>query len=659
MRHTALLVLACLPVATSVLAQNVAVPASVPAIDLAVPRSMPTALPVLQTTPEARDVAWAGGTMRLEVDATDVQRRIIRVKQTIPVAGTGPLTLLFPEWLPGKHAPRGEIEKLAGLAFTADDKPISWERDPLNVYAFHVSVPAGTKTLVATFQFLAPSTANQGRIIMTDSLLNLQWNSVSLYPAGYYTRRIPVQASVTLPDAWTAATALRGTKTGNAILYAATDYETLVDSPIFAGRYARSVDLGHDVALNMFADDPAELLATPEQIGLHRKLVDEAVALFGARHFDHYDFLLSISDTLGGIGLEHHRESENGTSPGYFTRWSASVNARSLLPHEFTHSWNGKFRRPELLWTPDFSTPMQDELLWVYEGQTQFWGQILAARSGLQSKAEALETLAATAARLDNVKGRQWRVLEDTTLDPIIAARRPKPWASWQRTEDYYQEGLMIWLEADAIMRRESNGTKGLDDFAKAFFGMKDGDWGVLTYNRQEVIDTLNSIVPWDWSGFLRDRVDKPTKEVTKGGLAIGGYRLVFNDTPNISILAGETAGKMVDQSFGVGLTVANDGSVAAVIWESPAFKAGVTTGMTIVAINGVEYSAEQFRTALRENAERKQALNLIVKQDKRYRTITLDYSGGLRYPHLEKIGEGESSLDRLLQARTGATSVN
>ena len=659
MRHTALLVLACLPVATSVLAQNVAVPASVPAIDLAVPRSMPTALPVLQTTPEARDVAWAGGTMRLEVDATDVQRRIIRVKQTIPVAGTGPLTLLFPEWLPGKHAPRGEIEKLAGLAFTADDKPISWERDPLNVYAFHVSVPAGTKTLVATFQFLAPSTANQGRIIMTDSLLNLQWNSVSLYPAGYYTRRIPVQASVTLPDAWTAATALRGTKTGNAILYAATDYETLVDSPIFAGRYARSVDLGHDVALNMFADDPAELLATPEQIGLHRKLVDEAVALFGARHFDHYDFLLSISDTLGGIGLEHHRESENGTSPGYFTRWSASVNARSLLPHEFTHSWNGKYRRPELLWTPDFSTPMQDELLWVYEGQTQFWGQILAARSGLQSKAEALETLAATAARLDNVKGRQWRVLEDTTLDPIIAARRPKPWASWQRTEDYYQEGLMIWLEADAIMRRESNGTKGLDDFAKAFFGMKDGDWGVLTYNRQEVIDTLNSIVPWDWSGFLRDRVDKPTKEVTKGGLAIGGYRLVFNDTPNISILAGETAGKMVDQSFGVGLTVANDGSVAAVIWESPAFKAGVTTGMTIVAINGVEYSAEQFRTALRENAERKQALNLIVKQDKRYRTITLDYSGGLRYPHLEKIGEGESSLDRLLQARTGATSVN
>lgn len=622
-------------------------------------RSAPKALPILSTVPEARDVAWTAGPMTLDIDATDTTRRIIRVKQTIPVTGAGPLTLLFPEWIPGHHAPRGQIEKLAGLEISAGGKAVTWQRDPLNVYAFHLSVPAGVPSVVATFQFLAPTASAQGRISFTDSLLNLQWFSVSLYPAGFYTRRIPVQASVTLPTGWTAATALRGEKAGDTIRYAATDYDTLVDSPVLAGRFSRSVDLGHDVALNIFADDPAELTATADQVALHRKLADEALALFGARHFDHYDFLFSISDTLGGIGVEHHRSSENGVGPGYFTRWADALGDRDLLAHELTHSWNGKYRRPELLWTPDFTTPMQDDLLWVYEGQTQLWGYVLSARAGIMTKAEALDALAAIAARLDAVPGRQWRPVADTTLDPIISARRPKGWVSWQRSEDYYNEGMMIWLEADAIIRRESNGTKGLDDFAHAFFGMNDGDWGVLTYARQDVIDTLNGIVPYDWAGFLRDRIDRTTQQVTKGGFTLGGYRLVYGDAPNADIKANEASSKTVDQRYGVGLITGNDGTVQSVVWDSPAFRAGLVVGDRIIAVNGVEYSGEMFRAGLRQSVDRKSPLSLIVKQDRRYRTMTLDYSGGLRYPRLEKIGEGESSLDRLLKARTGGAPVN
>jgi len=616
-----------------------------------VERSAPTALPIVRTVPVARDVAWPRETIRLEVDATDTQRRVIAVRETIPV-GAGPLTLLFPEWLPGNHSPRGAIDKIAGISFaTADGRTIAWERDPLSVYAFHLSVPEGTQAIVASFQFLAPTSGDQGRIVMTDSLLNLQWNSVSLYPAGYYTRRIPIQASVTLPDGWSTAGAVRGTQSGNVVTFEQTDYETLVDSPIYAGRHRRVIALSPQVDLQVFADDPAELAATPEQVGKLRALVSQAVALFGAQHYDHYDFLLSISDTLGGIGLEHHRESENGVRPGYFTKWDALIS-RDLLAHEYTHSWNGKFRRSDILWTPDFATPMQDELLWVYEGQTQLWGYVLSTRSGMLSKAEALDALAAIAARLDLAKGRTWRPLDDTTNDPVISQRRPKAWPSWQRSEDYYNEGLMIWLEASAIIARESGGTKNLDDFARAFFGMNDGDWGVLTYNRQDVIDTLNQVQPYDWAGFLRARVDEPTQDVTKAGFTLGGYRLTYGDTPNVMIKAGEANGKNIDQSFGAGLVVAQDGNVQNVIWDSPAFRAGLTNGAKIVAVNETEFSTDLLRGAIAATRDGRHPLSLLVRQDKRYRTITLDYSGGIRYPRLEKIGEDESSLDRLLAPR-------
>ena len=614
-------------------------------------RSKPAALPVNNASPTLRDTPYPGGTIRLEVDATDTTQRIFRVKEHIPVASSGPLTLLLPEWLPGNHAPRGQIEKISGLTFTADGKPVGWKRDPLNVYAFIIDVPQGTREIMAAFQFLSATQPNQGRVVITPKMLNIQWESVSLYPAGYYTRQIPIQATVTYPEGWQAATALRGQKSGSTVAYQTIDYEALQDSPVFAGRYFKPVDLGHNVTLNIVADEADELDAKPDQIAKHKKLVDEAGALFGAYHFDHYDFLFAITDEMGGIGLEHHRSSENQVEPGYFKKWSDSdaLLDRNLLPHEFTHSWDGKFRRPDLLWTPDFNVPMQDNLLWVYEGQTQFWGYVLGARSGLFSKQETLDAYAHIAAKLDTTRGREWRAMEDTTHDPIISARRPKGWTSWQRSEDYYNEGLMIWLEADAIIRRQTRGAKGLDDFAKAFFGINPGDWGQVVYNRDDVVRTLNGVAPYDWAGFFGRYVDSTTRETPKGGFTMGGYKLVYGDTPNAFTKAAEGASKTVDQSFGVGLIVKSDGEISNVIWDSAAFKAGLVTGAKIVAINGDEYSGEVFKTALKAA----QPMQIIVKQDKYYRTLTLAYSGGLRYPRLEKSGEGDGSLDRLLKPRT------
>lgn len=614
-------------------------------------RSKPAALPVNSGAPIPKDVPYPGGTIRLEVDASDTTQRIFRVKETIPVAQAGPLTLLMPEWLPGNHAPRGAIEKLTGLTITANGQPVAWKRDPLNVFAFVIDVPQGATEVVAQFQFLSATQGNQGRVVVTPKMLNIQWESVSLYPAGYYTRQIPIQATVTYPAGWQAATALRGTKTGNAVAYETIDYEALQDSPVFAGRYFKPVDLGSNVTLNIVADDADELDFKPDQIAKHRKLVAEAGKLFGAYHFNHYDFLLAITDEMGGIGLEHHRSSENQVEPGYFKSWDKddALLDRNLLPHEFTHSWDGKFRRPDLLWTPDFNVPMQDNLLWVYEGQTQFWGYVLGARSGLFTKQQTLDAYAHIAAKLDTAVGRQWRPMEDTTHDPIISARRPKGWPSWQRSEDYYNEGLMIWLEADAIIAKATRGKKGLDEFAKAFFGINPGDWGQVVYNRGDVIKTLNDIAPYDWAGFFQKYVDSPTRETPKGGFILGGYNLVYGEEPGAYTKAAEGANKMTDQSFGIGAIVKNDGEVTAVIWDSAAFKAGLTVGAKILAVNGDEFSGDAWKAAIKA----KRPVQIILKQDKYYRTLTLDYSGGLRYPRLEKTGGGDGSLDRLLQPRT------
>lgn len=614
--------------------------------------SQPAAVPVPQAVPAPRDVSYPG-TIRLEVDATDVQRAIFRVKETIPVAGAGPMTLLFPKWLQGNHAPRGEIEKLAGLKITANGQPVPWRRDPYDVHAFHIDVPAGARTLVATFQFLSATDEAQGRVVVTPDMMNLQFNSVSLYPAGYFARRIPIEAVVTWPAGWTAASGLPAKAAGQVYRYAPTDYETLLDSPVFAGKYFRAEMLAPDVRLNIVADAPEKLAATPEQIDAHKRLVDQALKLFGARHYDKYEFLLALTDQMGGIGLEHHRSSENGVDPDYFLKWNDGPGRRNLLPHEFVHSWNGKHRRPAGLWVPDHNTPTRNSLLWVYEGQTQFWGYVLGARSGLFTKEQTLDALASITAGLEAARpGREWRHLEDTTYDPIIAARKPKGWLSWQRPEDYYNEGMLIWIEVDATLRRLTGGERGMDDFARAFFGGRDGDWGTVTYTFEDVVAALNGVAPYDWAGLLTARQFAHAEGAPTAGLAASGYALVFTDQPTGFWQDAEKRSKGLDLSYSGGFALNKAGKVTSVVWGGPADKAGLTVGAEIVGVDDKPYSAEAIKAAIAAASGKKAPVRLLIKKFDRFDQLALDWNGGLRYPRLQKTGTGEGPLDRLLAPR-------
>ncbi len=593
------------------------------------------------------------GTMTLNVDATDTEQGIFRVTQTIPVSSAGPLTLLFPKWLPGNHAPRGQIEKLAGLTINADGQLLQWTRDPVDVYAFHVNVPAGARQLDLTFQFLSATEEDQGRIVVSPEIINLQWQSVSLYPAGWATRQIPVVASLTLPEGWRAASALRSASgSGERLTFATVDYETLVDSPVFAGRHFRSEPLGHDVTLNIVADEAKYLAATPAQIEVHRRLVEQGIKLFGSRPFDHYDFLLALTDRIGTIGLEHHRSSENVVGPEYFTEWNSGPGRRNLLAHEFSHSWVGKYRRPAGQIVADFSTPLNDDLLWVYEGQDQFWGYVLGARSGLFSKAETLDALASIAAGQEVRSGRIWRNLADTTKDPIITARRPKGWISYQRSEDYYNDGLLIWLEVDALLRAQTRGAKGMDDFARAFFGGRDGDIGPRSFTMDDVTKTLNTLAPFDCAGLLTRRTTERTAGAPLKGIEQGGYRLVYAEEPTPFFRDKERRAGEMDLSFSIGLTIGKGGKVNTVVWDGPAFSAGLTSAAEILAVNGRVYSELVMLEAIAAAKGRLEPIRLIVRSGNRVREIPVNWNGGLRYPRLVKTVQADTSLDILLRPR-------
>lgn len=621
---------------------------------LAIDYSRPQPLPIERNIPAARDVPYPG-TISLTVDATDVARGIFRVRETIPVAASGPLHLLYPQWLPGNHAPRGPIDDVAGLSVSANGLPLAWKRDPVDVYAIQVDVPEGVRAVELGFDYVSPVSPSQGRVVMTREMLSLQWNLTAFYPAGYFTRRIMVAPTAILPPGWSYGTALEPL-TPNAsgtVAFRPVDFETLVDSPMLAGRYFRQVQLSPKVRLNIAADRAGELEATEPQLQAHRRLIEQGVRLFGAEHYDKYEFLLSISDRLGGIGLEHQRSSENGVATGYFTRWDEQTQRRNLLPHEYVHSWNGKYRRGADLYTPDFSTPMRNSLLWVYEGQTQFWGYVLQARSGLVSANDTLGALAMIAASLDTRPGRQWRPLIDTTNDPIIAARRPQPWTSLQRSEDYYNEGLLLWLDADMQLRALTGGKKSLDDFASAFFGIRDGDWGILTYTFDDILRTLNGIAPHDWAGFLRNRVEQPQPRAPLGWIEKGGYRLVYTNQPTNYWKLEDRRRKITDLSYSLGLVVDNsDRSVDQVIWDSPAFAAGLTNGDILVALDGETFESAQLTGRIDDAVSDRKPIELIVRHGNQYRTVSIPYFGGNRFPRLERVGANPGWLDQLLQPR-------
>ena len=634
------------------LAAALAVPAfGVPAF-AQVQMSQPQPAPIPNRIPAARDIAYPG-TLGIHVDATDTARAIFRVRQTIPVAGAGPITLLYPEWLPGNHAPRGPISTIAGLQISGNGKQIAWRRDPGNVFAFHIDVPSGVRELIVDFQHLSPTQPNQGRIVMTPDLLNLQFEKMTLYPAGYFTRNIPVSASVTLPAGWTAATSLDvASRRGDRIAYKPVSYETLVDSPMFAGRYYRKEKLREDVNLNIFADRPQDLAAAaPEHIAAHRRLVDQSLKLFGAKHYDEYEFLLALTEQLGGIGLEHLRSSENTHPRNHFSDWAKGSAGRDLLAHEFVHSWNGKYRRQHGSWTPNYNVPIENTLLWVYEGQTQFWGNVLSARSGMMPAEDVKAEIARTAAFYDTQPGRSWRPLVDTTLDPIIGARRPKSFPSFTRGEDYYSEGLLIWLDVDSIIRERTGGQRSIDDFARAFFGVNPGDQGILTYGFDDIVRTLNAIAPYDWGTYLTQRVEQ-TGKAPLDWLKRSGYRLAYSETPPAYFANREKDREIVDLTYTLGITLGKEGEISGVAWDSPLFKEGVTSGTKIVAVNGRAYANDDLKGAITAAKGGKTPIQLLVKKGPLYRTIALPYYGGLRYPVLEKVGTGPSGLDALLAAR-------
>jgi predicted metalloprotease with PDZ domain len=611
------------------------------------------ALPVaLAPIPAPRDVAYPAP-IAIEVDATDIDRRIVSIKQTVPVTGAGPLILLYPQWIPGAHGPVGPVDDVADLRITANGQPLRWVRNTVQTNAFQVEVPAGVSAVEVSFKWLTPIEGSQGRVVITDDMLNVQWEKALLYPAGYYSRQITFQPTLRLPAGWQYGTALdtRSFQNGVAV-FAPVTLEHFADSPLFAGRHYRQIDLDpggrSPVRLNVVADTAEQLAATDAHIDQHRELVRQADRLFGARHYNHYDFLLAVTDHLGGIGLEHMRSSENSVDTKYFTDPTGTLADRDLLGHEYTHSWNGKWRRPADQLTPTLNEPLQNSLLWVYEGQTQYWGLILTARAGLMTKQQALDVFANTAATYaDGNPGREWRAMQDTTNDPIIAQRRAQPWPSRQRSEDYYREGAMIWLDADTLIREQTDGRKSLDDFAKAFFGVQDGNWDPAPYTFTDVTSTLNGVQSNDWATFLRDRLDAvgPDAHGPLGGIERGGYRLVWREAPNAYSRALNTELGRVDFQYSLGLSLNGSNRVTAVRWGSPAFEAGLRSGWEVVAVNGRTANATVIAEAITASKGNSTPIQMMLKNGDRFRTIDFDYHGGLRYPHLERI---EGTPDRL-----------
>ena len=604
------------------------------------------------------DISYPG-TISLLVDATGVNDRVFSVHETIPIKGRN-ITLLYPEWLPGTHSPSNPVAELAGLLVTASGKRIPWVRDQVNVYAFHVEAPQGANSVDVDFQFLTPLDPKRGRI--SSKFADLTWNSVLLYPAGYFSRNIKFESALRLPEGWKFACSLEvKSQNGNLVQFKETTLNTLIDSPLYAGAYFKRLDLSagpdNPVFLDVFADKPADLEVTPDELQYHKNLVVEAQKLFNSHHYDHYDFLFSVSDIVSGKGLEHHQSSEDGSRANYFTDWGANVSGRALLPHEYTHSWNGKFRRPADLWTPNFNVPMRNDLLWVYEGLTDYYGNVLTARSGMRTPEQARDVFAEIAASFEISPGRRWRSLEDTTMQPIITSHGsvPESWSSWQRSYDYYPESDLVWLDADTKIRELSDGKKSLDDLAKLFFGIDNASYVTVPFTLEDLVKALNTVQPFDWAGFFRTRVYEVNANVPEDGFTRGGYRLVYNDTePEWLKKAENFRGASFATSLGFSMKSesapgSSPGSLDNVWWDSLAFKAGVKPDMQLQAVNDQKYTSAGLREAILAAEKSKEPIKLLLKRGDEFVTVSLDYHGGMRYPHLERVETTPDRLDAIL----------
>ena len=632
----------------------------------------PAAAPPADTgiaIPAARNAPYPG-VIHLSVDLRDTGQRIFRVHESIPVR-PGPLLLLYPKWIPGEHGPTGPIESVVGLRISATGQSLAWRRDLREPYAVRVTVPGGVHDLDVDFEVLSPSRTGQfgESASVTRHIIDLAFNQVLFYPGGHFASGITVQADVTLPPGWPYATALEpqaGVGSGQVARFAPVSLETLVDSPLICGEYFRRVTLEEGrpgeppVYLDLVADGPENLVLTPVQLQAFRAAIHQTSALFGAHHYRHYDFLVTLSDHTGHFGLEHHQSSDDRLEAGYLTDPSAFITSAGLLTHEYVHSWNGKFRRPADLDVPIYDEAMQTDLLWVYEGLTNYWGDILAARSGLLTPELFRGYVAWLADYLSHIPGRSWRPLQDTANDAAVQYLLPQDWATWRRGTDFYEEGDMLWLDVDTKIRELSHDSRSLDDFAREFEGIRDGDVGVLDYRFADIVAALQNVQPYDWAGLLRSHLDATDAGPLLDGLARSGWQLDYAEAPDPFFLAYETDNKLIDLMASIGVSVDDQGGddgkspgkLLDVLWNGPAFKAGLAPGMVIVAVNGDKYGAAVLKAAVKASRVSPQPLQLLVASDGSYFTVDIDYHGGNRYPCLLRIPGTPDRLSDLARAR-------
>ncbi|MGA3010144.1 MAG: M61 family peptidase [Terracidiphilus sp.] len=597
----------------------------------------------------AAPAALTSQTISVAVDATRTQQKLLSAREIIPVK-PGPLTLYYPKWIPGAHDPSGPISDLTGLKFEAGGKTIPWQRDLLDVFTFHLEIPAGVSRLEAKYDFIEPVDFSA-----TDKLMILEWNDVVLYPSGVPAQQLTYEAKLIMPDGWKFGTSLPIEKqSGNEISFKPISLEMLVDSPVITGEYYRAIDItppGEPIhhELNMAADSEAALNMSAENQKQMINLVAESGKLFGARHYRDYHFLLALSDHVAHFGLEHHESDDSRLPERALLLPGSGMSLGGLLAHEFVHSWNGKFRRPADLSTPDFEAPMETDLLWAYEGLTDYLGPILAARSGLWTQEQYHEYLAAIAASVGPGRpGRTWRPLLDTAVGAPGLGSGRSGWMNWHRGEDYYDEGDLLWLEVSTIIHRESHGQKSIDDFCQAFHGGPNHGAEVKTYTFDELVSALNAIAPFDWAGFFHTRLNSTSADAPTGGIKDSGWKVVLNSEPT------KLQGRRDDPGdvYSTGLKLGADGAVTDAIVGSPAFEAGVSSGMKVIGVNGRVYSHDLLEDAIKAAKNTAQPVALLVVVDDYFRTCVMNYHGGAKLPHLVRAADKPDYLDELIKPR-------
>jgi predicted metalloprotease with PDZ domain len=596
------------------------------------------------------------GPIRLVVDASQAAQKILHAHLEIPVT-PGPLTLYYPEWIPGEHMPDGPIIEVAGLKFSGAGKTIPWRRDLVEMFSIHLTIPAGVTSLSADFDFLlsAPATGYSAGASATNALALLSWNQVLLYPKGFNIRDITFTPSLKLPDGWKYGTALPGAKrNGDMIDFSPVALNTLVDSPVITGKYFREIELtpGQNPAhfMDIAADSESALAMSPETQTHFHQLVAEAGALFGSRHYRDYHFLLSLSDDVAHFGLEHHESSDDRTAERSLIDDAELIVFAGLLPHEFVHSWNGKYRRPEGLATADYQQPMKDDLLWVYEGLTEYLGSVLTVRSGLLTKDQGMDELAELVATYEHRPGRDWRPLQDTADAAPFLYNATEDWSNWRRGTDFYEEGELLWLDVDETLRGLTRDQKSMNDFCRIFHGGPGGAPALKTYTFEDVVATLNSLAPYDWAGFLRARLDGTSTKTPIEAVENGGWKLVYTEESNATEEIESMLEKRLNLTFTVGMTVSDDGTVVDVIHGAPAYNAGIGPAMKIIAVNGKQYSPDEMRQAVEVSKSSAAPIQLIVANGAQFQTRSVDYHGGLRWPHLVRDASRPNYLGEILR---------